>query len=256
MRRARGAYPRGAGELERGLDDSGPGQAPVPRQSASRPAGTPGPRKRRCRPGSGRSRSQREPEVVELRHRRVGDARNGDEEVEEARPPASLEQIAWPPPASPVITVSATQEASEAATAASAAEPPSSRTAIPASAVAGWPAASPWAAQSTFGSLRTRDGAHQGSQAEDRRQARQERCRHGLAPVQIALLSRRIDELTEHLRTHRKDHHRGAGCSSWSAAPAAPELPAEARTWRATARLIKELGLRRRSKKPETPVEV
>src|SRR4051812_13952987 len=39
------------------------------------------------------------------------------------------------------MTVSATQEASPAATAASAAVPPASRISIPASAVAGWPAA-------------------------------------------------------------------------------------------------------------------
>src|SRR5918912_173062 len=51
--------------------------------------------------------------------------------------------MACPPPSSPVMTVSATQEASDAATAASAAVPPSSRISIPASTVAGWPAASP-----------------------------------------------------------------------------------------------------------------
>ena len=33
----------------------------------------------------------------------------------------------------------------------------------------------------------------------------------GSPEVQIALLSRRIDELTEHLRTHRKDHHSRRG---------------------------------------------
>ncbi len=33
----------------------------------------------------------------------------------------------------------------------------------------------------------------------------------GSAKVQIALLSRRIDELTEHLRTHKKDHHSRRG---------------------------------------------
>src|SRR5919206_4639815 len=49
--------------------------------------------------------------------------------------------MAWPPPSNPVITVSATQEARHAATAASAAEPPSARISIPASAVARWPAA-------------------------------------------------------------------------------------------------------------------
>ena len=33
----------------------------------------------------------------------------------------------------------------------------------------------------------------------------------GSPQVQIALLTRRIDQLTEHLRTHRKDHHSRRG---------------------------------------------
>ena len=33
----------------------------------------------------------------------------------------------------------------------------------------------------------------------------------GSPQVQIALLSRRIDQLTEHLRAHRKDHHSRRG---------------------------------------------
>lgn len=33
----------------------------------------------------------------------------------------------------------------------------------------------------------------------------------GSPQVQIALLTKRIDELTEHLRTHRKDHHSRRG---------------------------------------------
>ena len=33
----------------------------------------------------------------------------------------------------------------------------------------------------------------------------------GKAEVQIALLTARINELTEHLRTHRKDHHSRRG---------------------------------------------
>src|SRR6478736_9483883 len=49
--------------------------------------------------------------------------------------------MAWAPPSSPVITVSATHEASDAATAASAALPPSARISAPAAAVAGCPAA-------------------------------------------------------------------------------------------------------------------
>jgi small subunit ribosomal protein S15 len=33
----------------------------------------------------------------------------------------------------------------------------------------------------------------------------------GSAPVQIALMTRRINELTEHLRTHKQDHHSRRG---------------------------------------------
>jgi small subunit ribosomal protein S15 len=33
----------------------------------------------------------------------------------------------------------------------------------------------------------------------------------GSPQVQIALLTRRIEQLTEHLRTHRKDHHSRRG---------------------------------------------
>ena len=33
----------------------------------------------------------------------------------------------------------------------------------------------------------------------------------GSPEVQVALLSRRIDELTEHLRAHKKDHHSRRG---------------------------------------------
>jgi small subunit ribosomal protein S15 len=33
----------------------------------------------------------------------------------------------------------------------------------------------------------------------------------GSPEVQVALLSRRIEELTEHLKTHRKDHHSRRG---------------------------------------------
>jgi small subunit ribosomal protein S15 len=33
----------------------------------------------------------------------------------------------------------------------------------------------------------------------------------GSAPVQIALLTRRINELTDHFRKHKKDHHSRRG---------------------------------------------
>jgi hypothetical protein len=51
--------------------------------------------------------------------------------------------IAWQPARSPLMTVSATHEASAIATTASAAVPPSARISMPTSAVAGCPAATP-----------------------------------------------------------------------------------------------------------------
>jgi small subunit ribosomal protein S15 len=33
----------------------------------------------------------------------------------------------------------------------------------------------------------------------------------GSAPVQVALLTKRINELTDHFRTHKKDHHSRRG---------------------------------------------
>ena len=83
-------------------------------------------------------------ELEELRLPRLGaEARDRDEAVEVARAAGRRRRSRspWPPPSRPVITVSATHEASEAATAASAAEPPSSRISMPASTVAGCPAA-------------------------------------------------------------------------------------------------------------------
>jgi small subunit ribosomal protein S15 len=37
----------------------------------------------------------------------------------------------------------------------------------------------------------------------------------GSTAVQIALLTRRISDLTEHLRTHPKDHHSRQGLLTW-----------------------------------------
>ena len=37
----------------------------------------------------------------------------------------------------------------------------------------------------------------------------------GSAPVQIAMLTRRIADLTEHLRVHPKDHHSRQGLLKW-----------------------------------------
>ena len=39
----------------------------------------------------------------------------------------------------------------------------------------------------------------------------------GSPEVQIALLSHRIAHLTEHLKTHKHDHHSVVGCCCWSA---------------------------------------
>src|ERR671934_822355 len=114
--------------------------------------------------------------------------------------------MACPPPRRPVMTVSATQEASDAATAASAALPPSCRISIPASTVCGCPAATP--AGRAEGAipvatlLRDRASAarvlparrrglrsrrpgglvdpHEGSQAGHHLQARAQRDRYGL----------------------------------------------------------------------------
>src|SRR5581483_1815887 len=139
---------------------------------------------------------------------------------------------ACPPPRNPVITVSATHDARHAATAASAAEPPACRISIPASAVAGWPAAT--AARSIPATLdatavSAARGASYGVRGSRRRlrggvmsltkEAKQEivgkHGRHGSdtgsPEVQIALLTTRINELTEHLRTHAKDHYSRRG---------------------------------------------
>ena len=40
---------------------------------------------------------------------------------------------------------------------------------------------------------------------------RREDADTGSPEVQVAILSKRIDELTEHLKTHRKDHHSRRG---------------------------------------------
>lgn len=42
----------------------------------------------------------------------------------------------------------------------------------------------------------------------------------GSPEVQIALLTWRINHLTEHLKTHKKDHHCAAGFCKWSEAAA------------------------------------
>ena len=50
----------------------------------------------------------------------------------------------------------------------------------------------------------------------------------GSPEVQIAMLTTRINELTEHLRAHQADHHSAARACSSSSAPAAAGLLPEA----------------------------
>ena len=57
----------------------------------------------------------------------------------------------------------------------------------------------------------------------------------GSPEVQVALLSQRISELTEHLRTHPKDHHSRRACFAWWAVAAGFSATCGARTSSATA---------------------
>ena len=59
----------------------------------------------------------------------------------------------------------------------------------------------------------------------------------GSPEVQVAILTKRIEELTEHLKTHKKDHAFAARAAA-DGRPAAPaaRLPAGARTSSDTAR--------------------
>ena len=67
----------------------------------------------------------------------------------------------------------------------------------------------------------------------------------GSAEVQVALLTERINELTEHLRTHAKDHHSRRGLLMLSASAAACCATSNGPTSSATAPWSKKLGLRR-----------
>jgi ribosomal protein S15 len=53
----------------------------------------------------------------------------------------------------------------------------------------------------------------------------------GSTEVQVALLTARINHLTEHLREHKKDHR-----SCWSASAGACSSTSRRRTWTGTAR--------------------
>ena len=49
----------------------------------------------------------------------------------------------------------------------------------------------------------------------------------GSTEVQVAMLTQRINDLTEHLRTHPKDHYSRRGLLRWSAGAAGSSVPAE-----------------------------
>ncbi|HJS69862.1 MAG TPA: 30S ribosomal protein S15 [Gaiellaceae bacterium] len=67
----------------------------------------------------------------------------------------------------------------------------------------------------------------------------------GSPQVQVALLTRRIEELTEHLRTHRKDHHSRRGLLKLVGQRRRLLNYLQKRDLEGYRALIKELGLRR-----------
>lgn len=67
----------------------------------------------------------------------------------------------------------------------------------------------------------------------------------GSPEVQIALLTRRIQQLTEHLRTHRKDHHSRRGLLKLVGHRRRLLDYLQRRDLEGYRKLIKELGLRR-----------
>jgi small subunit ribosomal protein S15 len=67
----------------------------------------------------------------------------------------------------------------------------------------------------------------------------------GSPQVQIALLSRRIDQLTEHLRAHRKDHHSRRGLLKLVGQRRRLLDYLQKRDLEGYRTLIKDLGLRR-----------
>jgi small subunit ribosomal protein S15 len=67
----------------------------------------------------------------------------------------------------------------------------------------------------------------------------------GSTEVQVALLTRRITELTEHLRTHKKDHHSRRGLLKLVGQRRRLLNYLQKRNLEGYRALIKELGLRR-----------
>ena len=252
-----------ARDRDRGLHEARPGEgaraaARAPRARPERPAR----RRNRSRPCSRRSRFRTRRERGRAAGRRSGRPSPGTATKKSrfvARPLSPSIQSACPPPMSPVMTTSAAHDASEAATAASAAVPPSSRISSPACVVAGWFAAIPGWRRVTGQYL-----AHR-SQQESRspraslaamtltKEAKQElvgtygrsATDTGSTEVQVALLTRRIEQLTEHLRTHRKDHHSRRGLLKLVGQRRRLLNYLQKRNLEGYRTLIKELGLRR-----------
>ena len=81
--------------------------------------------------------------------------------------------------------------------------------------------------------------------AGDRRPARPRDADTGSPEVQIALLTRRINDLTEHLRTHAKDHHSRRGLLKLVGRRRRLLNYLQKRDLEGYRGLIKELGLRR-----------
>jgi small subunit ribosomal protein S15 len=67
----------------------------------------------------------------------------------------------------------------------------------------------------------------------------------GSTEVQVALLTRRISELTEHLRTHKKDHHSRRGLLKLVGRRRRLLNYLQKRDVEGYRKLIKDLGLRR-----------
>ena len=67
----------------------------------------------------------------------------------------------------------------------------------------------------------------------------------GSTESQVALLSRRIDDLTEHMRTHRKDHHTRRGLLKLVGQRRRLLNYLQRRNLESYRKLIKDLGLRR-----------
>jgi small subunit ribosomal protein S15 len=67
----------------------------------------------------------------------------------------------------------------------------------------------------------------------------------GSAEVQIALLTRRIDELTEHMRQHKGDHHSRRGLLRLVGRRRRLLTYLQKRDLEGYRKLIKDLGLRR-----------